>query len=216
MEGGHQDDLLIGVALRAVEAGGGLGLAEDVGDAVVADAVAGAEVAVGVVIEGAPADAAGVLRIGGQLIVDAGVADGVFAQPLDVVDGLGGIGVADEFGIQIEGMIGRLEREAEVVHGEDVFKELGLLEVADAAGLPGGVELVGQGVGAGVEVVVVARLVDAHAPENDGRVVPVAADHAADVVDGDVLPGKIADVLPAGNLFEDQESDLVAGVEEVP
>ena len=52
-------------------------------------------------------------------------------------------------------MIRLLEREAEVVHGEDVFEELGLLEVADAAGLPRRIELVGQRVGARVEVVVV-------------------------------------------------------------
>src|ERR1700716_4371269 len=45
--------------------------------------------------------------------------------------------------------------------------------------------------------------------------VPVAADHAADVVDGDLLPRFGADVLPAWDLFEDQEADLVAAVEEV-
>jgi hypothetical protein len=63
-----------------VESGGGLGLAKDVGDAVVADAVAGAEVGVGVVVESAPADAARILRIGSELVVDARVADGVLAQ----------------------------------------------------------------------------------------------------------------------------------------
>ena len=67
----------------------------------------------------------------------------------------------------------------------------------------------------GVEVVIVARLVDAHAPENDGGMVPVAANHAADVVDGDLLPVLVADVLPAGNLFEDEQADLVAAIEEV-
>ena len=90
-----------------------------------------------------------------------------------------GIGVAHELGIEVERVIGRLERPAEVVHGEDVFQELGLLEVTDAAGLARGIELVRHGVGARVEVVIVARLVDAHAPQDDGRVVPVAADHAA-------------------------------------
>ena len=45
--------------------------------------------------------------------------------------------------------------------------------------------------------------------------VPVAANHAADVVDGDLLPGLVADVLPAGDLFEDEQADLVAAVEEV-
>ena len=74
VECGFEDDLFGGIALRLVEAGGRLGLAEDVGDAVVADAVAGAEVGVRVVVEGAPADTAGVLRVGGELIVDAGVA----------------------------------------------------------------------------------------------------------------------------------------------
>jgi hypothetical protein len=87
----HEHDFFVGIALRAVEAGGRLGLAEDIGDAVIADAVAGAEVRVGVVVEGAPADAAGVLRIGGQLVVNARMAQRVFAQPLDVVDGLGGV-----------------------------------------------------------------------------------------------------------------------------
>ena len=84
-------------------------------------------------------------------------------------------------------MIGRLQRPAEIVHGEDVFQELGLLEIADAAGLARGVELVRHGVGAGVEVVVVERFVDAHAPEDDGGMIPIAADHAAHVVDGDGL-----------------------------
>jgi hypothetical protein len=67
----------------------------------------------------------------------------------------------------------------------------------------------------GIEVVIVARLVDADAPENDGGMVPVAANHAAYVVDGDVLPGLVADVLPAGNLFEHQQADLVAGIEKM-
>ena len=54
VEGWLEDDLFGGIALRFVEAGSGLGLAEDVSDAVVADTVAGAEVSVGVVVEGAP------------------------------------------------------------------------------------------------------------------------------------------------------------------
>src|SRR5258706_4338843 len=45
--------------------------------------------------------------------------------------------------------------------------------------------------------------------------IPVAADHAADVVDGDELPGFIADVLPAGDFFEDEEPHFVAGVQEM-
>ncbi len=124
-----------GIALRFVEAGGGFGLAEDIGDAVIADAVAGAEVGMRVVVEGAPADAAGVLRIGGELVVNARVAKGVLALALIVVGGLGGEGVADELGVEIAGMIRRFQGKSEVVHGEDIFEKLGLLEVANAAGL---------------------------------------------------------------------------------
>src|SRR4249919_2085835 len=92
VEGGFEDNFFGGIALRFVKTGGGLGFAENIGDAVIADAIAGAEVAVSVVVEGAPADAAGVLRIGGELVVDARVAHGVFGGALDLADGLGGIG----------------------------------------------------------------------------------------------------------------------------
>ena len=126
-----------------------------------------------------------------------------------------GIGVSDEFRIQIARMVRRLQREAEIVHGEDVFEEFGFLEVADAAGLARRIELVRQRVGARVEIVIVFRFVDAHAPQNDGRMVPVAANHAADVVDGNIFPGFVSDVLPAGNLFENEQADFVAGVKKV-
>ena len=62
---------------------------------------------------------------------------------------------------------------------------------------------------------IVFGLVDAHAPQNDGGMIPVAANHAADVIDRDQLPGLIADVLPARNLFENQQAEFVAGIEEM-
>jgi hypothetical protein len=43
--------------------------------------------------------------------------------------------VTDELGIQIARMIRPLQGKAEVVHREDVFEELRLLEVTDASGL---------------------------------------------------------------------------------
>jgi len=46
--------------------------------------------------------------------------------------------------------------------------------------------------------------------------IPVAADHAADVIDRDLLPGFVADMLPAGNLFQNKESPFVAGIQEMP
>ena len=61
---------------------------------------------------------------GGKLVVNAGVAEGVLAQALDVVDGFGRVSVADELSVEIERMIGRQQRESEVVHGEDIFEQL--------------------------------------------------------------------------------------------
>ena len=60
---GLEHDFFSRITLRLVETSGRLGFAEYISHAVIADAVAGTEVGVGVVVEGAPADAAGVLRI---------------------------------------------------------------------------------------------------------------------------------------------------------
>ena len=51
--------------------------------------------------------------------------------------------------------------------------------------------------------------------EYDAGMVPVAANHAGDVVDRDQLPGFVADVVPARNLFEDEKAHFVAGIEEM-
>ena len=112
-------------------------------------------------------------------------------------------------------MIWLAERKPEIIDGENVFEQFGPSVVADTAGLTCGVKRVGERIGAQVEVVIVRGLVDANAPKNDGWVVPIAADHAADVIDGGLLPWFGAGVLPARNLFKDEKTDLVAAVEEV-
>ena len=183
--------------------------------AVVADVIAGAEIRVRVVVESAPADAARITIVGGQLIVHAGVPQGVLHHALHVVEALGGEHVAVEFGVQIQRMVRRPQREAEIVHGEHVFEQLRIVQVADAAGLARIVELVRQRIGARVEIVVVLRFVDAHAPQNDGGMIPVAPDHLLHVAHRQILPGLVADVLPAGDLFEDQQAGFVAGVQKM-
>lgn len=45
--------------------------------------------------------------------------------------------------------------------------------------------------------------------------IPVAPDHTPDVINDQQLPGFVTDVLPAGNLSENQEANLIAAVEEV-
>src|ERR1700716_4324920 len=65
------------------------------------------------------------------------------------------------------------------------------------------------------EVVVIPRLIDTHAPKDDRRMVPVTANHAANIVDGDVLPCLVADMLPSGDLFEHKKTKLIAGIEKM-
>ena len=96
--------------------------------------------------------------------MNARVAHGVLGEALDLIDGLGGVGMTNEFRVEVARVIWRLQGKTKIVHGENVFEEFGFLEVADAAGGPGGIETMSQGVGAGVEIVIVARFIDAHAP----------------------------------------------------
>src|SRR3954451_21390889 len=93
-------------------------------------------------------------------------------------------------------MIGGLQRESEIVHGEHVFEELGLLKIANATSLARVIQRVRQRSGARIEIVIVLRFVDADAPQYDRRTVPVAANHAAHIVNGHLLPAFVADMLP--------------------
>src|SRR5579871_3589960 len=94
-----EDNFLCRIALRFVEARGGLGLAEDIGDAVVTNAIPRTEVAVSVVVESTPADATSILRIRSKLVVNSSMADRVLGQTLDLVDRLGWIGVPNKLGV---------------------------------------------------------------------------------------------------------------------
>src|SRR5258707_1203294 len=107
---GLENNLLRWIALRLVESCRGLGLAKDVGNTVIADAVARAEVGMRVVVERAPADPARILRIGCQLIVDPRMTQGVLALPFVVIGCLRREGMAHEFRVEIARMVRLLER----------------------------------------------------------------------------------------------------------
>ena len=87
-------------ALAGIDVGGELGFAEHVHDAVVADAVAGAEILVGVVVEGAPADGAGDARVAAGGVQHFEMATNVLGLALLLVEGLGRVHVAAELGDQ--------------------------------------------------------------------------------------------------------------------
>ncbi len=73
----------------------------------------------------------------------------------------------------------------------------------------------GELVGAGIELAVVTRLVHTNAPQDDRRMVPIAADHFADVLNRKVLPRLVANVLPAGDLFENEQAEFVTGIKKM-
>ena len=96
--------------------------------------------------------------------MDTGVTQRVLGKTLDLVNCFCGIGMPDKFRVQIARVIGRLQGEAEVIHREHVFEELGFLEVTNATGLASRVELMSQCIGARVEIMIVPRFVYANAP----------------------------------------------------
>jgi hypothetical protein len=128
------------VALRFVESRGRLGLAKNIGHSVVADSFAAAEIPMRVVVEGAPADTARVLRIGGKLVVNARMPHGVLGQSFDLIDRLCRISVPHEFRVEITRMVRLLQRKTKIVHRENVFQKFGGLEIADPARLPRRIE----------------------------------------------------------------------------
>src|ERR1700740_1781720 len=110
MERRFENNLLRRIALRFVESRSRLGLAEDIGNTVIADAVARAEVRVRVVIERAPADATGILRVGCQLIVNPRMTQSVLAMPFIVIGCLCREGMTYELRVEVARMIRFLER----------------------------------------------------------------------------------------------------------
>ena len=201
-----------------------LGVAEGVQHPVVADPVAGAKILVGGVVEHTPAEAPRVLLQ--RRVLHADVAQGVLLPPGPGVPGLGGEHMAVALGDQ-QGLAhvrghrpfglgpGGAPVVGKVVIGVHVLQQMALLQAAHAGGLAAGIQLMGGGVGAGVQPVVVQALVDPHPPQHHGGVVPVLQHHLPDVFHRLILPGGVPDVLPAGQLGEHQQAKPVALVQEI-
>src|SRR3954452_22155793 len=215
MESRLKHDLLGRIALGLVESRRRFGFTEHICHSVVANAIARTEIAVSVVIEGAPANPSRILRVGRKLIGNARMAHCVLGEALNLIDRLRGICMSHEFSVQITRMVRRFQGEAKIVHRKYVFEEFGFLKISDASGLPCGIELMSKRVGSSVEIVVITGFINAHAPQYDGGVIPVAANHSIDVVDRNVLPGFVPDMLPSGDLFQHQQAYLVTRIQKV-
>ena len=66
-----------------------------------------------------------------------------------------------------------------------------------------------------VQLVIVLTFVDPHTPQNDAGVISVLQHHLPGVFHGLLFPVRAADVLPAGNLREHQQTEAVALVKEI-
>ena len=215
------------VALACVKGGGELRVAEGVEHAVIANLVAGAEVLVRRIVEHAPAEAAGVFSVGHGGVQNSRVAQGMLLTLAPGVKALGGEHMPAVLGdeqrlihigryLVLGAAAGILSGVGEVVEGVNILEQAALFDVAHAGGGAARIELAAKLVGALIEFVVVLALVDANAPEHDARVAAVLRHHLPYILHRLLLPGRVPHMLPAGDLGEDHQPQLVAGVDKVP
>src|SRR5206468_9124702 len=142
------------ITLRFVKPCSSLWFTEDICNAVIADPITRPEVRMCVVVKCAPPNAARILRIGSQLIMDPRVSQGMLSLSFIIIGCLGWKGMSDKLGIEIARMIWFFEWKPEIVHGEHIFEELRLLEVPYPTGLTSWIKQMSQGIRAGVETVI--------------------------------------------------------------
>ena len=214
------------LSLTGVQRRCGLGIAEGVHDAMVAYPVAGAEILVSGVVKHAPAEAAHMAAVGRGVALHPCVAQRLRLPVAPGVIGLGRVHVTGMLGDQqrlfpalhngTPGLAaGIVSGVGEVVVGVDVLQQVALFQEPHAGGRPAGVKLMGSGVGAAVQLVVVLTFVDAHAPEDDAGMVAVLQHHLPGVFHRLIFPVFSAYVLPAGNFREHQQSQSVAFVDKI-
>ena len=214
------------LSLAGIGEGRQLGIPKGIHNAVIAHPVAGAEILVGGIVEHAPAEAARMLPAGIGGVQHPHMPQGMLLALGPGVIGFGGEHVAVVLGDQ-KGLLGIgadpllllaarvIAGVGEVVKGVHILQQLALFQIPHPRGCPAGIQLVGQLVGLAVEGVVVHALVDANAPEDDAGMVAVLGDHFLHVPAGLLLPGLVADVLPARNLRKDQQTDSVTFINKI-
>ena len=164
--------------------------------------------------------------IGIGIIQHPGVAQGLLLTLFPAVIGLGGEHMSIVFRDQ-QGFAGirchvlfcldtrRGAVVGEIVVGVDILQQMALFQIPHAGGGPAGIQPVGQGIGAGVQLVIVLTLVDAHPPQHNGRVAPVLQNHLPHILHRLINPVLAADVLPAGDFGEHQQTAAVAFIQEI-
>ena len=188
VHGGADRQHRVSIALTGIDRCRQFGVAEAVQHPVVADAIPGAKVLVGLVVEHTPAKAPGVLSAGIGGVLNPNVPQGVLLPMRAIVKGLGGVHVTvalrDEQRLaHIRGHVlfglcaGRYAVVGKIVVGVDILQQMAFFQIPHTGGGAAGVQLMGDFVGAGVKGIVVHALVDAHAPQDDAGVIAVLQDH---------------------------------------
>ena len=226
VHGGSNFQHGFGIRLACVGIGRQLGIPEGIHNTVVADPVAGAEVLVGGIVEHTPAEAARMLTVCRRIILDTGMAQGVFLPSFPGIEGLGGEHMAVVFGDQqslvhvggncLLGLAaGILAGVGEIVVGIHILQQVALFYIAHAAGGAAGIQFPGNGICALVQFVIVLALVDANAPHHDTGMVTVLQHHLPGVDHCLILPFLTADVLPAGDFREYKQAEAITFVDKV-
>ena len=103
----------------------------------------------------------------------------------------------------------------EIVVGVNILQKVAFFQIPYARGRPARVQCVGNLVCARIEFVIVHALIDAHAPQNDAGVIAVLQQHLLQHGTGAVLPCRIADMLPAGQLGKYKQPQTVAFIKKI-
>ena len=103
----------------------------------------------------------------------------------------------------------------EVVIRIYVLQQTALFQIAHAGGLAAVVQLMGQGIGTAVKLIIVNTLVYPHAPEDYTGVIAVLEYHLPYILHSLILPLFVPDVLPAGQLGKHRQTQPVAFVYEI-
>lgn len=90
-----------------------------------------------------------------------------------------------------------------IVVGVNVFQKMTLFHSTDTAGLSRIIQGMCRGIGSLVKSIIVLRLVDAHAPKDNGRMIAILHDHVFDIFHCLILPSLTTDMLPARHFRKD-------------
>ena len=102
----------------------------------------------------------------------------------------------------------------EVVVSEHILLEGALLVTAHTARLPGWIENMRRGICPLIEFLIIDRLVDAHAPQDDRWMIAVLQNHLFYICNRLLFPRFAADMLPSRKLREHKQSYFVTAIDE--